>query len=78
MLKAFQQLCLPAYKDRTLDEYIQTIIKELSDGLNAGFPLPFISLHFNTSARLYSVMHEYYKTTLVGNAITYLDYFLKG
>ncbi len=39
--------------------------------------LPSISLNFNEDALLYSIMDEYYKNTLTGNILTFIDYYLK-
>lgn len=38
---------------------------------------PSISLNFNKDVLLYSIMDEYYKNTLTGNILTFIDYYLK-
>ena len=40
--------------------------------------MPLVSLNFNKNSLLYSVMHGYYKLTLTGHILGFLDYFLKG
>ena len=61
-----------------IDEIFQTILKEISYGFLYNKNLPFISLHFNKNGLLYSVMDEYYKETLTGNILTFIDYYLKS
>ena len=75
---AFNSFCLEKYQNRSMKEYFDTIIMEIKEGFMIGENLPFISLHFNKDGLLYSVMHPFYKKTLVGNALAFLDYFLKG
>ena len=53
-------------------------MQEVSDSLDLNIDLPFVSLHFNNDKTLYSVMHSFYKSTIIGNVFTFLDYFLKG
>ena len=38
---------------------------------------PSISLNFNKDVLLYSIMDEYYKNTLTGNILIFIDYYLK-
>ena len=76
--EAFNSLCLPNFQNRKIKEYFETIIREISDGININGELPFVSLHFNNNHLLYSVMDSYYKNTIVGNLLAYMDYFLKG
>jgi hypothetical protein len=35
-------------------------------------------LHFNEDGALYPVIHPAYQNTLVGEVISYLDYYMKG
>ena len=62
----------------SIQEIWETILDELIDGFLIGGCLPFISLHFNERALLYSVMNPNYKHTIVGHVLTFIDYFLKG
>jgi len=62
----------------SIQEIWETILDELIDGFLIGGCLPFISLHFNEKALLYSVMNPNYKHTIVGHVLTFIDYFLKG
>lgn len=78
VIEAFNSLCLSDFKNKTLQNYFETICREISDGIEVVGELPFISLHFNDDHLLYSVMNSYYKNTLVGNILTFMDYFLKG
>ena len=68
----------PGIKINSLDEIWETILSEISYGFLVEKQLPYISLHFNKNALIYSVMYDYYKTTLVGHILTFLDFFLKG
>ena len=61
-----------------IQEVWETILDELIDGYLIGGSLPFISLHFNENALLYSVMNINYKHTIVGHVLTFIDFFLKG
>ena len=60
-----------------IQEVWETILDELIDGYLIGGSLPFISLHFNENALLYSVMNINYKHIIVGHFLTFIDYFLK-
>ena len=40
--------------------------------------MPSISLNFNKGGLLYSIMDDYYKNTITGNILTFLDYYLKS
>lgn len=62
----------------SIQEVWETILDELINGYLIGGSLPFISLHFNEKALLYSVMNINYKHTIVGHVLTFIDYFLKG
>lgn len=76
--EAFNSLCLPNFQNRKIKDYFETIYREISNGINIMNELPFVSLHFNNNHLLYSVMGPYYRNTLVGNVLAYMDYFLKG
>lgn len=76
--EAFNAICLPNFRNRTMKEYYETIMAEIYQFTLNGGNLPFISLHFNKNGILYSVMNPLYKQTLIGNTLTFLDYFLKG
>ena len=65
-------------KVNSLDEIYDNILKEISYGFLCKKELPSISLNFNKEGLLYSLMNEYYKTTLTGNILTFLDYYLKS
>lgn len=78
VLEAFNSLCLPQFQNRQIKDYIETIVREIYNGINIIDEMPFVSLHFNNNHLLYSVMHPYYKNTIVGNLLSFLDYFLKG
>ena len=53
-------------------------LSEIYGGYLGDGVLPYDSLNFNNNGLLYSIMPKYYKKTLVGNILGYLDYFLKG
>ena len=61
-----------------LDEIYETIMKEISYGFLCKKNLPEISLNFNKEGLLYSIMDDFYKNTLTGNILTFLDYYLKS
>ena len=65
-------------KINSIQEVWETILDELINGYIIGGCLPFISLHFNEKALLYSVMNINYKHTITGHVLTFIDYFLKG
>ena len=62
----------------SIEQVFQTILTEIYGGFIGEGILPYVSLNFNNKALLYSIMPNYYKKTLVGNILGYLDYFLKG
>jgi len=64
-------------KVNNLDEVFDTILKEIAYGFLNQKELPEISLNFNKDKLLYSIMDEFYKNTLTGNILTFLDYYLK-
>ena len=64
-------------KVNNLDEVYDTILKEIAYGFLNKKELPEISLNFNKDKLLYSIMDEFYKNTLTGNILTFLDYYLK-
>ena len=66
------------YKFTSVNQVFQTILTEIYGGFIGEGVLPFVSLNFNNKALLYSIMPNYYKKTLTGNILGYLDYFLKG
>ena len=63
---------------KSLDEIYDTILKEITYGFLCKKELPSISLNFNKDGLLYSIMDKYYKNTLTGNILTFLDYYLKS
>ena len=65
-------------KVKNLDEIYDTILKEISFGFLYKKKLPSISLNFNKGGLLYSIMDDYYKNTITGNILTFLDYYLKS
>jgi len=65
-------------KVKNLDEIYDTILKEIAYGFLCKNELPSISLNFNKDGLLYSIMNNYYKNTLTGNILTFLDYYLKS
>ena len=66
------------YKFTSVNQVFQTILTEIYIGFKGEGILPYVSLNFNKSSLLYSIMPKYYKKTLTGNIIGFLDYFLKG
>ena len=64
-------------KVNTLDEVYDTVLKEIAYGFLNKKELPEISLNFNKDKLLYSIMDDFYKSTLTGNILTFLDYYLK-
>ena len=65
-------------KFNSVHQIFQTLLSEIYGGFIGEGVLPYVSLNFNNKALLYSIMPNYYKKTLVGNILGYLDYFLKG
>ena len=65
-------------KVQNLDEVYDTILKEISYGFLYKKKLPSVSLNFNKRRLLYSIMDDYYKNTITGNILTFLDYYLKS
>ena len=70
-------LILKNCKFNSINEVFQTILTEIYGGFIGEGVLPYVSLNFNNDALLYSIMPNYYKKTLTGNILGYLDYFLK-
>ena len=62
----------------SINQLFQTILTEIYGGFIGQGVLPYVSLNFNNKSLLYSIMPNYYKKTLVGNILGFLDYFLKG
>ena len=65
-------------KFTSINQVFQTILTEIYGGFIGEGILPYVSLNFNNNGLLYSIMPNYYKKTLTGNILGYLDYFLKG
>ena len=65
-------------KFSSINQVFQTILSEIYGGYLGDGILPYVSLNFNNNGLLYSIMPKYYKKTLIGNILGYLDYFLKG
>ena len=65
-------------KFTSINQVFETILTEIYGGFIGEGILPYVSLNFNNSGLLYSIMPNYYKKTLTGNILGYLDYFLKG
>ena len=63
---------------KSLSQIYDTIFKEIAYGFLCKNELPSISLNFNKDGLLYSIMDNYYKNTLTGNILTFLDYYLKS
>ena len=78
IIDTVNRLLVPGIKVNNLSEIWETILSELSNGFLINHQLPFVSLHFNQNCLLYSVMNNYYKRTLVGHILCFLDFFLKG
>ena len=71
-------LILKDEKFTSINQVFQTILTEIYGGFIGEGSLPYVSLNFNNNGLLYSIMPNYYKKTLTGNILGYLDYFLKG
>ena len=67
-----------SFKFKNINEIFQTILSEIYIGYIGYGVMPLVSLNFNKNSLLYSVMHGYYKLTLTGHILGFLDYFLKG
>ena len=65
-------------KFKNITEVYDTILKEIAYGFLFLKKLPEISLNFNKEALLYSIMDNFYKNTITGNVLTFLDYYLKS
>ena len=65
-------------KITNLNELFDTILMEIAHGFLYKKVLPSISLNFNKEGLLYSIMNDYYKNTITGNILTFIDYYLKS
>ena len=65
-------------KVKNLNEVYETILREIAYGFLYQKNLPSISLNFNKEGLLYSIMDDFYKNTLTGNILTFLDYYVKS
>lgn len=54
------------------------ILREVAKGIYVYRELPFFSLHFNGSLTSYPVIPPSYRHSLVGEALSMLDYYMKG
>jgi ankyrin repeat protein len=54
------------------------VLREVARGIYVYRELPFFSLHFNGSLTSYPVIPPSYRHTLVGEALSMLDYYMKG
>ena len=64
-------------KINSMDQLFSTILNELAIGYLLYKKLPYISLNFNNDKVIYSIQNDYYKHTLIGNIIAFLDFYLK-
>ncbi|KIC73732.1 hypothetical protein DB42_BR00130 [Neochlamydia sp. EPS4] len=72
---------IPAFEGEDVpfnSQELKQILQELAYGIYVHDTVPFFSLHFNTNANLYPVIHPAYENTLVGQVFSMLDYFMKG
>ena len=64
-------------KFTSINQIFQTILTAIYGRFIEDGILPYVSLNFNNNSLLYSIIPNYYKKTLTGNILGYLDYFLK-
>ncbi len=57
---------------------IQTILRELAEGIFVHDAIPWFSLHYNHNLQLYPVIHPVYQNTVIGHVVSMLDYYMKG
>ena len=57
---------------------VQQIISELATGVLFHETIPFFSLHFNRNLAQYPIIHPAYQSTLVGEVISMVDFYMKG
>jgi hypothetical protein len=62
----------------SVQQVFDTILAEVTSRVSSGAGLPFISLHFNRDALLYSVIDPGYDGTLTGLVLTFLDFHMKS
>jgi hypothetical protein len=78
VFQTIEKLLLPQYSITSYDVLFSVIVNELIEGMLVHESLPYISLHFDETGILYSVMNPFYQETIIGHVIGFLDYFLKG
>jgi hypothetical protein len=72
------KILLPGFKITSFPMLFETIVSELMNGMLLYDALPWVSLHFNQSGILYLIMNPFYRQTLTGHILGFLDYFMKG
>ena len=73
-----KRIILPGIKLDSIEQIWSTILYELSSGFLVEKKSPKINLSYNNEELLYSEMYDYYKNTLIGHILLFLDYFMKG
>jgi ankyrin repeat protein len=78
VFQILRQILLPGYTISSFPVLFETILSELMNGILLYNSLPWVSLHFNASSVLYLIMNPFYRQTLVGHILGFLNYFMKG
>ena len=78
IIKIVSRIILPEIKLNSIDQIWSTILYELTLGFLIYRQIPSISLSFNNDNYMYPCMNDFYKNTLIGHIIFFLDFFLKS
>ena len=78
IIKIVSRMILPEIKLNSIDQIWSTILYELTTGFLIYKQIPLIGLSFNNDIYMYPCIHDFYKNTLIGHIILFLDYFMKG
>ena len=78
IINIVSRMILPEIKLNSIDQIWSTILYEITVGFLIFNQKPIISISLNNYKNLYlSLMHDFYKNTIVGHTIFFLDYYMK-